>query len=34
MIIKKHAFEKINDNVKRDTSFLRRLMAGEQLETA
>ena len=34
MIIKKHAFEKINDKVKRDTSFLRRLIAGEQLETA
>ncbi len=34
LIIKKHAFEKLNNKVKRDTSFLRRLMAGEQLETA
>lgn len=34
MIIKKHAYEKISVLSKRDTSFLRRLIAGEQLETA
>lgn len=34
LIIKNHAFEKLNNKIKRDTSFLRRLMAGEQLETA
>lgn len=34
LIIKKHAFEKLDNSVKGDTSFLRRLIAGEQLETA
>ena len=32
-IIKNHAFEKIKSYEKRDTSFLRRLLAGNQLET-
>jgi uncharacterized protein (TIGR00661 family) len=33
LIIEKHAFEKSASNVKNDTGFLRRLLAGEKLET-
>jgi hypothetical protein len=32
-IIENHAFEKVNSYEKRDTSFLRRLLAGDPLET-
>jgi len=33
LIIKRHAFEKLQVDTKRDTSFLRRILAGEYLET-